>query len=380
MVAHGQMNEHMLERIMVEFLDRKHDVLVSTTIVESGLDIPNANTLIVDRADAYGLSQLHQLRGRVGRGSERAYAYFLFPPEKPLTETAHERLATIAQHTEMGAGMYVALKDLEIRGAGNLLGGEQSGHIAGVGLRPVRADDRRGGQRAARRRAGRAGRGPGGAAGQRAHPARVRARRAAAAGGLHPDRRHRLRRATSPRCTEELTDRYGPPPEPVLEPARGGAAACPGPPGRADRHHPAGHAHPVLAGGAAGIAAGPGAAAVPEDGAEAGGAYHARTGAQGQHLAPGPRSARSRRALRSLRDRELLAWCGRLVEAVFGESGPVTPDARRSMRKGRVVLSHLGHSVSRWRRGRACALTACGPVRIGLGRDQRERPDLDHAR
>src|SRR5262249_32769703 len=108
--------------------------LVSTTIVESGLDIPNANTLIVDRADVYGLAQLHQLRGRVGRGSERAYAYFLFPPEKPLTETAHERLATIAQHTEMGAGMYVALKDLEIRGAGNLLGGEQSGHIAGVGF------------------------------------------------------------------------------------------------------------------------------------------------------------------------------------------------------------------------------------------------------
>src|SRR6516162_9507995 len=109
--AHGQMNEHNLERIMLEFLDRKHDVLVATTIVESGLDIPNANTLIVDRADVYGLAQLHQLRGRVGRASERAYAYFLFPPEKPLTETAHERLATIAQHTEMGAGMYVALKD-----------------------------------------------------------------------------------------------------------------------------------------------------------------------------------------------------------------------------------------------------------------------------
>jgi transcription-repair coupling factor (superfamily II helicase) len=133
-VAHGQMNEHKLERIMGQFLDREHDVLVATTIVESGLDIPNANTLIVDRADAYGLAQLHQLRGRVGRGTERAYAYFLFPPERELSETAHERLATIAQHTEMGAGMYVALKDLEIRGAGNLLGGEQSGHIAGVGF------------------------------------------------------------------------------------------------------------------------------------------------------------------------------------------------------------------------------------------------------
>jgi transcription-repair coupling factor (superfamily II helicase) len=133
-VAHGQMNEHQLEAIMVDFWDGKYDVLVATTIVENGLDIPNANTLIVDRADAYGLSQLHQLRGRVGRGRERAYAYFLYPPERTLTETAHERLATVAQHTEVGAGMYVALKDLEIRGAGNLLGGEQSGQIAGVGF------------------------------------------------------------------------------------------------------------------------------------------------------------------------------------------------------------------------------------------------------
>jgi transcription-repair coupling factor (superfamily II helicase) len=133
-VAHGQMNEHELERIMIGFWERSFDILVATTIVESGLDIPNANTLVVDRADAAGLSQLHQLRGRVGRGRERAYAYFLYPPEKPLTETAHERLATVAQHTEIGAGMYVALKDLEIRGAGNLLGGEQSGHIAGVGF------------------------------------------------------------------------------------------------------------------------------------------------------------------------------------------------------------------------------------------------------
>ncbi|GLW26380.1 transcription-repair-coupling factor [Microbispora amethystogenes] len=133
-VAHGQMNESQLEKIMVDFWERNFDVLVCTTIVESGLDVPNANTLIVDRADNYGLSQLHQLRGRVGRGRERGYAYFLYPPESPLTETAHERLATIAQHTEMGAGMYVAMKDLEIRGAGNILGAEQSGHIAGVGF------------------------------------------------------------------------------------------------------------------------------------------------------------------------------------------------------------------------------------------------------
>src|SRR5207248_7965579 len=108
-VAHGQLNEHRLEQIMAQFLDRQHDVLVATTIVENGLDITNANTLIVDRADTYGLPQLHQLRGRVGRGSERGYAYLLFPPERALTETAHERLATIAQHTDAGAGMYVAL-------------------------------------------------------------------------------------------------------------------------------------------------------------------------------------------------------------------------------------------------------------------------------
>ncbi|WP_405598653.1 transcription-repair coupling factor [Streptomyces sp. NBC_01410] len=132
--AHGQMPESALEQVVVDFWEKKFDVLVSTTIVESGIDISNANTLIVERGDNFGLSQLHQLRGRVGRGRERGYAYFLYPPEKPLTETAHERLATIAQHTEMGAGMYVAMKDLEIRGAGNLLGGEQSGHIAGVGF------------------------------------------------------------------------------------------------------------------------------------------------------------------------------------------------------------------------------------------------------
>jgi transcription-repair coupling factor (superfamily II helicase) len=133
-VAHGQMGEGALEKIMVGFWQKSYDVLVSTTIVESGLDIPNANTLIVDRADMFGLAQLHQLRGRVGRARERGYAYFTYPPERPLTETAYDRLATIAQHTEMGAGMAVAMKDLEIRGSGNLLGGEQSGHIAGVGF------------------------------------------------------------------------------------------------------------------------------------------------------------------------------------------------------------------------------------------------------
>src|SRR5690606_2158002 len=122
--AHGQMGEHRLEQVIDEFWKRDVDVLVCTTIVETGLDISNANTLIVDRPDRLGLAQFHQLRGRVGRGRERAYAYFLYPPDKPMTEEAHERLATIATHTDLGAGMQVAMRDLEIRGAGNLLGGE----------------------------------------------------------------------------------------------------------------------------------------------------------------------------------------------------------------------------------------------------------------
>ncbi|TWF92675.1 transcription-repair coupling factor [Saccharopolyspora dendranthemae] len=132
--AHGQMNEERLEKIIQGFWEREHDVLVCTTIIETGLDISNSNTLIVDRSDMLGLAQLHQLRGRVGRARERGYAYFLYPPEKPLTDTAHDRLATIAQNSELGAGMAVAMKDLEIRGAGNILGAEQSGHIAGVGF------------------------------------------------------------------------------------------------------------------------------------------------------------------------------------------------------------------------------------------------------
>ena len=133
-VAHGQMNEDQLEKTVQGFWEREYDVLVCTTIIETGLDISNANTLIVERADSLGLSQLHQLRGRVGRSRERGYAYFLYPPEKPLTETAYDRLATIAQNSDLGAGMAVAMKDLEIRGAGNVLGAEQSGHVAGVGF------------------------------------------------------------------------------------------------------------------------------------------------------------------------------------------------------------------------------------------------------
>ncbi len=133
-IAHGQMSEGALEDVILAFWNRDFDILVCTTIVESGLDIANANTLIVERSDNFGLSQLHQLRGRVGRGRERAYAYFLYPADQPLSELAHDRLTTIAANTDLGSGMRVALKDLEIRGAGNLLGGEQSGHIADVGF------------------------------------------------------------------------------------------------------------------------------------------------------------------------------------------------------------------------------------------------------
>jgi transcription-repair coupling factor (superfamily II helicase) len=128
------MPEEILERTVEGFWNREYDILVCTTIVETGLDISNANTLVVERADTFGLAQLHQLRGRVGRSRERGYAYFLYPPEVPVTETAYDRLATIAQNNELGAGMAVAMKDLEIRGAGNVLGVEQSGHVAGVGF------------------------------------------------------------------------------------------------------------------------------------------------------------------------------------------------------------------------------------------------------
>ena len=133
-VAHGQMGEQQLEQTVQGFWNREFDVLVCTTIVETGLDIANANTLIVENAQNMGLSQLHQLRGRVGRSRERGYAYFLYPKEKPLTETSYDRLATIAQNNDLGAGIAVAQKDLEMRGAGNVLGAEQSGHIAGVGF------------------------------------------------------------------------------------------------------------------------------------------------------------------------------------------------------------------------------------------------------
>jgi transcription-repair coupling factor (superfamily II helicase) len=220
-VAHGQMNEDLLERTVAGFWQNEFDVLVCTTIVENGLDISNANTLIVERAENLGLSQLHQLRGRVGRGRERGYAYFLYPGETPLTETAHDRLATIAQHSELGAGTAVAMKDLEIRGAGNILGAEQSGHIAGVGfdlyIRLV------GEAVAAFRQAGGAG-----AAGEEEPLAEVRVELPVDAHVPHEyvtGERLRLEvyrkiaeagdRAALDGIAEELTDRYGTPPDPV---------------------------------------------------------------------------------------------------------------------------------------------------------------------
>lgn len=133
-VGHGQMDEGHLERVMMDFVDGKYDILLCTTIIESGLDIPNVNTLIVDDATHFGLAQLYQLRGRVGRSSDRAYAYFLYDETRPVTEAGQQRLETIQEATELGAGFRVAMKDLEIRGAGNLLGPEQHGHVAAVGF------------------------------------------------------------------------------------------------------------------------------------------------------------------------------------------------------------------------------------------------------
>jgi transcription-repair coupling factor (superfamily II helicase) len=324
-VAHGQMNEHLLETIMGDFLDRKFDLLVSTTIIESGLDIPNANTLIVDRADAYGLPQLHQLRGRVGRSTERAYAYFLFPADKSLTETAHERLATIAQHSEAGAGMYVALKDLEIRGAGNLLGGEQSGHIAGVGfdlyVRMI-------GEAVSELRD----------AGPAERP-EVRVELPVNAHIPHeyiPGERLRLEAYTRIAAIDsgediagvhdELSDRYGPPPEPVL-----GLLAVARLRAQARR---AGLTDITQQGTY--IRFSP--VDLPESRQVRAQRLYPKTvlkPAVRTMLVPVPRAVSGTGAgTPLLRDRELIGWCGKLIEAVFGEPGPTMPTGLSASAEG----------------------------------------------
>jgi transcription-repair coupling factor (superfamily II helicase) len=131
--GHGRMNETQLENVMIDFIDRKYDVLVSTTIIESGIDIPNVNTIIIFDADRFGLSQLYQLRGRVGRTNRIAFAYLLYRKDKVVSEVAEKRLRTIREFTEFGAGFKIAMRDLEIRGAGNILGSEQHGHMVAVG-------------------------------------------------------------------------------------------------------------------------------------------------------------------------------------------------------------------------------------------------------
>src|SRR6185295_17596795 len=132
-IGHGQMPEGELEEVMLDFVDHRSDILVATTIVESGLDIPNANTIFIDQADRYGLADLHQLRGRVGRYKHRAYCYLLIDPEKHLSPNAAKRLRAIEEFSDMGSGFAIAMRDLELRGAGNILGTQQSGHIASVG-------------------------------------------------------------------------------------------------------------------------------------------------------------------------------------------------------------------------------------------------------
>ncbi len=277
--AHGQMGEHQLEQVMLDFWEKRFDVLVCTTIVESGLDVSNANTMIIERADTLGLSQLHQLRGRVGRSRERAYAYFLYPSEKPLTETAHERLATLAQHSDLGGGMAIAMKDLEIRGAGNLLGGEQSGHIADVGfdlyVRLV-------GEAVSEFRAS--------ADGSQVleEPVEVKIELPIDAHLPHDYiGSERLRLEMYKRLAEvrsdddvaalrdELVDRYGTPPDPVVTAVGGGQLPGALPRRRRLRGHHAGQVRPLPPGAAARVPRRTPRAALPEEPGQGSRAYHA---------------------------------------------------------------------------------------------------------
>ena len=198
-VAHGQMDEGTLEQVVIDFWEHAYDVLVCTTIIESGIDMPTVNTLVVDRADLLGLGQLHQLRGRVGRAGTRAYAYLFTPEGRVLTEEAYERLKTIGEATELGSGFKIAMRDLEIRGAGNMLGTGQSGPHRRSGLRPVLPTGHRGGGRAEGRNSPRAGGDQHRPAAGRQHSRRLHAQRGAASGGVPPGGRLRYPRPSGRR-------------------------------------------------------------------------------------------------------------------------------------------------------------------------------------
>ena len=242
--AHGQMDESELEGTMMSFLRGDADCLVATTIIESGLDIPQANTLIVERADQLGLAQAYQIRGRVGRARERAFAYMLYPSEEALSREAGQRLATLSDHTELGSGFAIAMRDLELRGAGDLLGDEQSGHVAAIGfeLYVSLLDDAVEQLRAAGRR-GAAGRGPGapGRRRRRLSAARLRPVRDREDRRPPPDRgRSRRRRPAGParRASRSLRPGAGAGREPVR--AAAGPDRARAPPGRGPRRCAAG--------------------------------------------------------------------------------------------------------------------------------------------
>ena len=248
-IGHGQMPAAQLEDVMTAFYDGKIDVLVSTNIVESGLDIPTANTLIVHRADSFGLSQLYQLRGRIGRSKQRAYAYLTTPANQKLTETAERRLQVLQSLDQLGAGFSVASHDMDIRGAGNLLGEEQSGHVREVGIELYQEMLEEAVAQSAQRRRGRRGDRAMVAADQHrhlgAHSGSVRWRSQFAHGALPPACRPWTTRADIDRFAAELIDRFGPLPEEVqhlleivaikhlCRAAHGGEDR-----GRAERRHP----------------------------------------------------------------------------------------------------------------------------------------------
>ncbi len=210
--------------MMVDFVDGQADILVCTTIIESGLDIPRANTMFVNRADRFGLAQLYQLRGRIGRSRERAFCYLVVPPEDSLTPEAKQRLAVLQRFTELGAGFQIATHDLEIRGAGDLLGAQAVRHDRRGRLRDVHADPGRGRRRAARRADPRASTIPRSPSTCPPSSPTTTARTSASGSTSTGASRRRATRTRSRETVTELTDRYGPPPDEVQLLARAHAA------------------------------------------------------------------------------------------------------------------------------------------------------------